>query len=229
MKNVGKKAIIGIATVTMAVGFTAGVSANSLLEKITAYKNHGISFQVDGQDWTPKDPSGNKLTAITYSGTTYLPVRSVGQAFGVGIGWDGETQTVSLGESDSEVKIMDLDVIDDHYAISKTVDSNVTVQNGVNYESGFFIEGVDIVKKRFSLGTQGSYQHANFKVFDLGSKGITVTFKDGDVTLKVLEIAAGQKEGSADINIGGVNELEIVVESEALTSSSNAFITGTVK
>ncbi|KAB8127036.1 copper amine oxidase [Gracilibacillus oryzae] len=229
MKNVGKKAVVGIATATMVLGFATGVGANSLLEKITAYKNHGINFQVDGQDWTPKDPSGNDLTAITYSGSTYLPVRSVGEAFDVGVNWNDSTQTVSLGETDKDLSIMDLKVVKDHYAVSKTVDSNVTVQNGVNYESGFHIKEINSAEKEFTLGPNGSYQHANFKVFDLGSeKGITVTFKDGDVTLKEVDVTANGKGVDVDINIGGVKELEIIFESKTLGSDSQAFITGTV-
>lgn len=57
-----------------------------------------IKLVVDGKEVTPKDVNGNVVEPFVYNGTTYLPVRAVGEALGKTVLWDGETKTVYLGE-----------------------------------------------------------------------------------------------------------------------------------
>lgn len=66
--------------------------------QITALLNHALNITLDGKPWTPKDANGNALTPITYEGSTYLPVRAVAEAAGIGVDWDAATQTVVLGD-----------------------------------------------------------------------------------------------------------------------------------
>jgi hypothetical protein len=57
-------------------GFGVVAYADSNLEQISAYINHGIHINLNGSVWKPSsDP-------ITYDGTTYLPVRSAAEAIG---------------------------------------------------------------------------------------------------------------------------------------------------
>jgi hypothetical protein len=79
-----------------------GAIAASNLEEVKAYLNKSISIELYGKDWTPKDEDGNTLYPITYNGNTYLPVRAVGEAAGVKVGWNGNTQTVYLGDQPVE-------------------------------------------------------------------------------------------------------------------------------
>ncbi len=46
----------------------------------------------------PKDAKGNGVEPFVYNGTTYLPVRVVGQAFNKEVRWDGATSTVYIGD-----------------------------------------------------------------------------------------------------------------------------------
>jgi hypothetical protein len=84
---------------------SVGAFAASNLTVIKAYLNTGIKVSVDGAAWTPKDASGKVTSPITYKGTTYLPVRAVGDAFGVKVGWNAATRTVLLGESGKATKL----------------------------------------------------------------------------------------------------------------------------
>lgn len=70
---------------------TAGAAAN--MTAIRAQLNHAIKFVVNGKPWTPP------ATPISYNGTTYLPVRAVGEAVGAKISWNGSTQTVTINSS----------------------------------------------------------------------------------------------------------------------------------
>ena len=56
----------------------------------------GLRILVDG---VPLDSSG---AYITDSGTTMVPLRAVAEALGCGVGWDPETQTVSITSGKSE-------------------------------------------------------------------------------------------------------------------------------
>lgn len=43
-----------------------------------------------------KDSSGKTVEPFAYKGTTYLPVRAVGEALNKKVDWDGKTQTVII-------------------------------------------------------------------------------------------------------------------------------------
>ena len=56
-----------------------------------------IKIVINGNTITPKDANGNVVEPFIIDGTTYLPVRAVGEALGLTVSWDGNTNTVTLG------------------------------------------------------------------------------------------------------------------------------------
>ena len=98
--------VIG-ALIVVVIG-CASAWAKDAAETITAvYRN--IKLVVDGVLVEPKDVNGNVVEPFIYNGTTYLPVRAVGQAFNKQIEWDGENNTVYLGgEVDKPAKELTL-------------------------------------------------------------------------------------------------------------------------
>ncbi|MBC5731336.1 PepSY domain-containing protein [Pseudoflavonifractor hominis] len=81
-----------VAALTMAGVLALGMAAGAAVvrQKITAELRPDITVKVNGkvQD-LDKD-------AISYNGSTYLPVRAIGEAVGMDVNWDSSTQTVSL-------------------------------------------------------------------------------------------------------------------------------------
>ena len=74
-----------------------GVFAKNLKETINAvYMN--VKLVIDGEEIVPKDVNGNIVEPFIYNGTTYLPVRAIGEAFNKDVHWDGETATVYVGD-----------------------------------------------------------------------------------------------------------------------------------
>lgn len=72
------------------------VFAEEISKTINAvYMN--VKLVVDGVQIEPKDANGNYVEPFIYNGTTYLPVRAVGTAFGKDVSWDGDTATVYVG------------------------------------------------------------------------------------------------------------------------------------
>jgi hypothetical protein len=66
------------------------LNASANLQAIQAHLNHGIKIALNGRLWQPSQ------TPITYNGSTYLPLRAVGEALGAQITWDGATQTIGI-------------------------------------------------------------------------------------------------------------------------------------
>ena len=93
MKDRIKGLIIGLilgATIT-----TSGVFAtNGSVLKELFYKN--IKITLDNKEITPTDANGNYAEPFIIDGTTYLPVRGISSALGLGVDWDGNTNTVKL-------------------------------------------------------------------------------------------------------------------------------------
>lgn len=89
-------------------GFLAGLSvavilcsttvfADSVSKTVTAVYNN-IKIMIDGKEITPKDQNGNTVEPFIIDGTTYLPVRAVASALGEEVFWDGENNTVYIGD-----------------------------------------------------------------------------------------------------------------------------------
>jgi len=100
MKKI-RKSIMSLVVIGMTVSGAAGVYAGSNMQKITAYLNHSIGFEVNGTSYTPKDSNGKQLAPITYQNTTYLPVRALADVLKVPVQYDSKTGQVLIGTSQS--------------------------------------------------------------------------------------------------------------------------------
>lgn len=94
-----KRTIAAALLIVIAASVSVGAFAASNLTEVKSYLNGAIKITLEGKPWTPNDAGGKPVTPLTYNGSTYLPVRAIGEAFGVNIGWDGTTQTVLLGDT----------------------------------------------------------------------------------------------------------------------------------
>lgn len=93
-----KKRNVALVTGLMAFSFTAGVLGQSAIVKITADYRTDISVIVDGKMVDLKNSKNVTIYPIMYDGTTYLPVRTIGEAVGKKVSWDEETKTVTIGK-----------------------------------------------------------------------------------------------------------------------------------
>lgn len=62
------------------------------------YAHGAIDVVLDGEKINMADSDGNTVEPFISNGTTYVPVRAVADAFGIGISWDQASHTVFLGE-----------------------------------------------------------------------------------------------------------------------------------
>ncbi|WP_068775875.1 stalk domain-containing protein [Paenibacillus sp. FJAT-26967] len=93
---ISKKAFVSSIVASSLLFGSMGVFAAGGIEKIQAYLNHDIKFQVNGKSWVPKDSDGVKLAPVVYEGSSYLPARAVAEALGAEVKWDDDTQTIYI-------------------------------------------------------------------------------------------------------------------------------------
>ncbi len=99
--KLGKKCISLILALVMVLGLS--VSANAAApETVTVQISPNITVKLNGEVQTMADVNGNPVYPVLYGGTTYLPIRAVGNMLGLDVDWDGATQTVILEKSDGK-------------------------------------------------------------------------------------------------------------------------------
>ena len=94
-----KKRLEGlIAGVLIGAMLTSGVVFAKQISKTIDAVYMNVKLVIDGEEITPKDVNGNVVEPFIYNGTTYLPVRAIGEAFDKDVHWDSKTATVYVGD-----------------------------------------------------------------------------------------------------------------------------------
>ena len=93
--------ILGVLIGTLLTsGVAVATNTTTLYDVIT----DGVKIVLDGKEFICTDANGNIVQPMIYNGTTYIPVRAVSSAFGKAVYWDGEEQTVYLGNMNGKLE-----------------------------------------------------------------------------------------------------------------------------
>lgn len=92
-----KKLFSGIILGILFCSILSTVFAEYSSKKI-AVTYRDIKLFTDGTETVPRDVDGNIVEPFIYNGTTYLPVRAVGEALGRNVDWDNASSTVIISE-----------------------------------------------------------------------------------------------------------------------------------
>lgn len=88
-----------IAALSLSLALTVGLCTSAHAaesQTVQATQNAAVTVTMDGVPQTFHNEQGGVVLPMTYSGTTYLPVRAVSSLAGLSVEWDGATQTVKL-------------------------------------------------------------------------------------------------------------------------------------
>lgn len=100
--------LAGVAVASMSAVVSA---ASGTITKELTYRD--IKITLDGKDITPANAE-----PFIIDGTTYLPVRAVGEAMGLNVGWDGNTNTVILSSEAESSK-------NESSSVANGIDTNI--------------------------------------------------------------------------------------------------------
>lgn len=97
--NEGAKTVTlsGTRTTAAVTGTQAEISIKP--QDISAELRDDFTVIVDGTKRTFADANGKTVYPLLYSGSTYLPVRAIGELMGKTVSWDAATSTVTLSGS----------------------------------------------------------------------------------------------------------------------------------
>ncbi len=164
-------------------GFIAGAAVMSLMLGGLAYAKSrtetieveydDIRLYMDGAEVIPKDANGQTVEPFIYNGTTYLPVRAVGNAIGKEVSWDGVEKVVYLGAKPGNTENW-LDVCGP-YQYSRgeeyrLTDNKYFMMSGQKYTNGFVLKDIIDIE-----GDEG------WALFNLNGKYKSLTFTVGHV------------------------------------------------
>ncbi len=208
-----KPLIVKILICVLLLGTVAFAVENDLT--IQAVFSNSIKFKLNGQDWTPKDPSsGDYYKPIVYQGRIYLPVRAVvEEAAGLPVDYDGNTRTVWIGGKNEILNVSDKALYKDYYGTILTNDKDKLSTPDEVYRWGISNDkDMNLQYFSFYLKPDGKYKKFRCSFFlDDGAKAdlvmnIRKETKDG-LVIKSISLKPGETVKDLDIEIDGVENL----------------------
>jgi len=108
-----KKRIGLVIAVMMVLSFATGVIAKSVFENIKAQIRPDFVIEIDGKEREFKNVNGERVYPILYDGTTYLPLRAIGEIMNKKVYWYEDEKRIELKDEKENVKstVTDADVI----------------------------------------------------------------------------------------------------------------------
>ena len=176
---------------------------------------NGIKIVVDGQVFQPTDANGNTVEPLIYNGTTYLPVRSVADALGKAVYWDGPNYTVYLGNMDGGLEYPTVE-LGDMVSINQTpLDADELTDNyGNRYSGAVYNGGWNHYHYEYLL----NMKYNRFKASLYVPQGITddscgnlIVKTDGKTVYTSPEMSKTSHPVYVDVNVSGCNDIEIIL------------------
>ena len=174
MKKITRnRALAAVAVAGLLCG--TAVATNAVTTKMIEANYMGIRLVVDGKEITPKDPNGKVVEPFASGGTTYLPVRAVGEALGKEVTWDGETATVYVGaipgQADSWMKLLP----------PYQVNGGSTIYDGSDLKSYMTVAGKNITEGVMLQDRTAASTTASYALWNTDLKYNIMTFTVGHV------------------------------------------------
>ena len=83
-------------------------AVSETVQNINAQIRQDYIISIDGEVQTFEDANGNKVYPIIYEGTTYLPVRAIGEVMDKNVFWNADLKKIDLVQRDLDEPDMDI-------------------------------------------------------------------------------------------------------------------------
>jgi hypothetical protein len=213
-----KKRLQGlVAGVLIGAMLTSGiVFAKSGTEIIEALYNN-IKIYVDGSRIEPKDATGKMVEPFVYNGTTYLPVRAIGEAIGKDVNWDGFSRSVYIGKMPGKETYL-TDVCP-AYDFDEWRYEECTSYNGKNfsmagelYTRGFTVTPYNCESVISLYNLNGQYDTLSFiagHIDNTANQNLELRIYADDELIKIIKLKHNQKPSTYNVNLSGALQLKI--------------------
>lgn len=199
MKKLTRTRILSLVVVAGLLCGTA-FAASAVTTRMIEANYMGIRIVVDGKEITPTDANGNVVEPFASNGTTYLPVRAIGEALGKEVTWDGDTATVYVGQVPGQT---------DSWMKPYEVNKWSAIYDGSDPKSFMTVSGKDITRGVLLQDMSGVSATASYALWNTDLKYSTMTFtvghvdgsSDDDATLEVY--LDGELSASYDLKWDG--------------------------
>ena len=240
-----KKFIKATAAVLAVSALTAaGAYAAANTKEIKAYLNYDLKIKYDMQEQNLFDAEGNRVYPISYNGTTYLPVRAIGNLFDVNVDWDGDTYSVLLGKTGEVVdfiesfgpsyKFNSMNGIS-YYGHYKSTDalfhSKATIGSN-EYKS--YIKMVisdfseDKVLASYDLG--GKYTTLQFDIISYSTKDDSISIVgDNDVVIKKIDMKNGDVLKTVTVDVTDMSQIKFTSNKDTAKSHEVYIVNATIQ
>lgn len=143
------KYFINGVVMTLVLVLSTATFASGRIEKVLNVLYNDIKVAVDGKIIDlGKDSSGKGIEPFIYQGTTYLPIRAVGEALNQPVDWDSKTKTVLVGKGalEKEMHLMDEKIdFGDSWISKYSTSGNGFKMGGNHYKSGVTFRTTDAI------------------------------------------------------------------------------------
>lgn len=214
VKRIAMVLILGCLLLGTVVHASDGTQINVFFKEIT--------YMIDGIEKTNGTES-----ALIYKGTTYVPIRFIGEALGKTVEWNGETNTVWIGKREEGFDYL-TDIAyarADGAARTNSYFDNVLTIAGKVYENKGVKVNLPVTDSQSNHGSidynlEGRYTRIT------GMTGINDTTKNSDATGTLIirgdgkELASfanlkgGDLPRNVEVDVTGVSKLRLVFESD---------------
>lgn len=175
-----------------------------------------IKIKINGTEILPKDANGNIIEPFTIEGTTYLPIRAIGEALDMNVEWDATNNTVLL-TTNEDFEIPKESIKEEESVINIGLDAcdkvaekepNFTNTN-LYYTSSASMEVGE--QKQLSVYVYGNTSYtidwisSNSKIASVDENGLVTAKKSGNVVI------------TAEISNGTTRKLNVTVLDELPT------------
>ena len=112
MKKLNRKISVSAAALLCVLCVAVGGCAATVIQTIQAELRPDFTIVIDGTERTFKNVNGEVVDPILYNGSTYLPIRAIGEIMGKEVTWYEDQKRVELSDKKSTVTDADKIVTD---------------------------------------------------------------------------------------------------------------------
>lgn len=214
MKKRMQGLIIGVLIgAIMTNGMALGKSGTEIIEAL--YNN--IKIYVDGVKIEPKDATGKNVEPFIYNGTTYLPVRAIGEAIGKKVSWEGSSHSVYIGKMPGkETYLTDVcpayDFDEWRYEESTSSNGKNFSMAGDLYTRGFTVTPYNCESVISLYNLNGQYNTLSFiagHVDGTANQNLELRIYADNELIKIIKLKHNQMPSTYNVNINSALQLKI--------------------